>query len=463
MIPDAKRLTDFWVGLGPRFLPFADAASPELPLPRLLRLSLFQVSVGMALVLLIGTLNRVMIVELNVPASLVGVMISLPLIFAPFRAVIGFKSDTHKSVLGWKRVPFIWKGTLILFGGLAIMPFSLLVLSGAGNASQAPAWVGHLGAAVAFLLVGAGLHTIQTVGLALATDLAPPKSQPNVVGLMYVMLLFGMIGSALLFGALLADFTPGRLVQVIQGAAVVTIVLNTVALWKQETRKPSRFLSQEEKSRPVPSFRDAWEGFAREGRAVHRLVAVGLGTLGFSMEDVLLEPYGGQVLHLSVGATTKLTATLAMGGLIGFGLASRVLSRGFDPFKMAIYGAAVGIPAFLAVILAFRSRHADGDHEQSPRRQDGLGAWGLGRGAGVGGRDRGRARRHHSRRRGGIAFNRHAGAWRGICVSLQPRSRAPACHHRGHVSAPASRCTGDGGIDLKSAPSQLREPSNPVL
>jgi BCD family chlorophyll transporter-like MFS transporter len=306
----------------------------------------------MALVLLIGTLNRVMIVELNVPASLVGVMISLPLIFAPFRAVIGFKSDTHKSVLGWKRVPFIWKGTLIQFGGLAIMPFSLLVLSGAGNASQAPAWVGHLGAAVAFLLVGAGLHTIQTVGLALATDLAPPKSQPNVVGLMYVMLLFGMIGSALLFGALLADFTPGRLVQVIQGAAVVTIVLNTVALWKQETRKPSRFLSQEEKSRPVPSFRDAWEGFAREGRAVHRLVAVGLGTLGFSMEDVLLEPYGGQVLHLSVGATTKLTATLAMGGLIGFGLASRVLSRGFDPFKMAIYGAAVGIPAFLAVILA---------------------------------------------------------------------------------------------------------------
>jgi BCD family chlorophyll transporter-like MFS transporter len=58
------------------------------------------------------------------------------------------------------------------------------------------------------------------------------------------------------------------------------------------------------------------------------------------------------VLHLTVGATTKLTATLAIGGLLGFGLASRVLSRGFDPFKMAIYGAAVGVPAFLAVIFA---------------------------------------------------------------------------------------------------------------
>ena len=90
----------------PRFLPFADAATPELPLGRLLRLSLFQVSVGMAVVLLIGTLNRVMIVELGVPAWLVAVMVALPLVFAPFRALVGFRSDTHRSVLGWRRVPY---------------------------------------------------------------------------------------------------------------------------------------------------------------------------------------------------------------------------------------------------------------------------------------------------------------------------------------------------------------------
>jgi BCD family chlorophyll transporter-like MFS transporter len=70
------------------------------------------------------------------------------------------------------------------------------------------------------------------------------------------------------------------------------------------------------------------------------------------MQDVLLEPYGGQVLQLSVASTTRLTATLALGGLLGFGLASRVLSRGADPFRMASYGALVGLPAFLAVILA---------------------------------------------------------------------------------------------------------------
>jgi MFS transporter, BCD family, chlorophyll transporter len=65
----------------------------------------------MAAVLLIGTLNRVMIVELGVPASLVAVMVALPLV-APFRALIGFRSDTYRSVLGWRRVPYIWLGSL---------------------------------------------------------------------------------------------------------------------------------------------------------------------------------------------------------------------------------------------------------------------------------------------------------------------------------------------------------------
>jgi BCD family chlorophyll transporter-like MFS transporter len=345
----SQKVMRTWVGLGPRFLPFADAATPDLPLSRLLRLSLFQVSVGMALVLLVGTLNRVMIVELGVPASLVGVMISLPLIFAPFRALIGFHSDNHRSALGWKRVPFIFRGAMVQFGGLAIMPFALLVLSGGGNASQAPAWVGDVGAGVAFLLVGAGLHTTQTVGLALATDLAPVESQPKVVGLMYVMLLFGMIASALLFGAFLADFTPGRLVQVIQASAVVTLVLNSVALWKQETRRPGATAPARQ---APPTFQESWDRFIHGGQALRRLIAVGFGTMAFSMEDVLLEPYGGQVLHLTVGDTTKLTATLALGGLFGFGLASRVLSRGADPFRMASYGALIGIPAFAAVIVA---------------------------------------------------------------------------------------------------------------
>ena len=173
-----KGVAKAWMRLGTNLLPFADVATPDLPLSKLLRLSLFQVTVGMAVVLLIGTLNRVMIVELGVPVWLVATMIALPLVFAPFRALVGFKSDTHRSHLGWRRVPYLWFGTLMQFGGLAIMPFALILLSG-DSAMHAPAYVGQSAAALAFLLMGAGMHTVQTAGLALATDLSPQKDHPE--------------------------------------------------------------------------------------------------------------------------------------------------------------------------------------------------------------------------------------------------------------------------------------------
>jgi len=286
-----------------------------------------------------------------VSSSLVAIMISLPVVFAPLRALIGFKSDNHQSALGWRRVPYIWKGTLIQFGGLAVMPFALLVLSGGGNAHQWPVWLGHLGAGMAFLLVGAGIHVTQTAGLALATDLTTEAAQPKVVGLMYVSQLLGMVVSALVFGALLEEFSPARLIQVIQGSAVVTIAINILALWQQEsrTRKSAGLTASVKKE---ASFSAAWNRFKTGDRALRRLAGVGLGTMAFGMQDVLLEPYGGQILNLTVAATTKLTATMAIGGLLGFGLASRVLSRGADPFRMASIGAAIGIPAFIAVVFS---------------------------------------------------------------------------------------------------------------
>ena len=339
-----SRRTPFWTRIGTRFLPFADAATPDLPLGRLLRLSLFQVSVGMAAVLLTGTLNRVMIVELGMSASLVALMVSLPLLFAPLRALIGFKSDHHQSILGWKRVPYIWFGTLMQFGGLAILPFALLVMS--GGAPRA-AVIGQAGAALAFLLVGAGMHTTQTAGLALATDLAPEHARPRAVALLYVMLLVGMMVSAIVIGRLLADFSPTRLVQIVQGAAALTMVLNIIALWKQEARNRGGVAQT-----ATPQFRSVWATFVGRSRTKRLLVAVGLGAAAFSMQDVLLEPYGGQILGLSVGATTSLTALWATGMLTGFALAARRLGDGGEPHRLAGFGGVAGIGAFLFVMFA---------------------------------------------------------------------------------------------------------------
>ncbi len=334
-----------WSNIDPSFLPFADAASAELPLPRLLRLSLFQVSAAIAIVLLNGTLNRIMIVELGVPSSLVALMISLPLLFAPARAFIGFRSDNHKSAIGWRRAPYIWIGSLLQFGGLAIMPFALILLSGDSNGA---AWVGVTGAAMAFLLVGAGLHTTQTAGLALATDIAPAESRPRVVAFLYVMLLVGSVIGSLMFGALLSSFSQIRLIQVIQGAAVLTIVLNVIALWKQETRNPT----SEPGNESEPEFRDAWNNFVGLPGAKRTLTAVGLGTAAFAMQDILLEPYGGTVLHLTVGETTALTGILSAGALLGFALAAELLSAGQCAYRIAALGALAGLIAFPSVIFS---------------------------------------------------------------------------------------------------------------
>jgi BCD family chlorophyll transporter-like MFS transporter len=330
--------------IAPRFLPFADAASAEFPLSRVLRLSLFQISVGMAMALTVGTLNRVMIVELGVPAWLVAVMVALPLAVAPLRALTGHRSDTHRSALGWRRVPFIWFGTLLQFGGLSIMPFALLVLSGDNGA---PVLAGQLAAALAFLLVGAGLQTTQTAGLALASDLSDDAQRPRVVALMYVMLLAGMVLSSFVFSLLLADFSPLRLIQVVQGAALMTLALNIVALWKQEPRRPTHA-----DQGPRMTFAAAWSRFIGQRHAPRFLVAVGLGTAAFNMQDVVLEPYGAEVLKMSVANTTALTAMLATGGLTAFAVAARLLMRGLDPLRLAAFGVLAGVMAFACVILS---------------------------------------------------------------------------------------------------------------
>jgi BCD family chlorophyll transporter-like MFS transporter len=334
-----------WQTLGTRALPFADAASESLPLLRLLRLALFQVAAGMAAVLLTGTLNRVMVIELSIPAFFVAALVAVPVLVAPLRALVGHRSDRYRSVLGWRRVPFMWVGALLQFGGLAIMPFSLLLLGGRGE--NAWPYMGEVSAALAFFLVGAGVHVTQTTGVALATELAPEASRPRVVALLYVMLLVGMVGSSVLFGTLLRNFGEVLLIQVVQGAAVASLGLNIAAMWKQE---PRRLLPAADVDEPtlIEGLRVLWA--RHEARRI--VVATGTGAFAFAMQDVLLEPFGAEVLHLSVAATTTLTAMMAGGTLLGLFFAARRLDRGGDPSLLAGLGALGGVCGFVLVSLS---------------------------------------------------------------------------------------------------------------
>ena len=156
-------------------------------------------TVGMASVLL-GTMNRVMIVELSIAASLVAAMIALLQAIAPFRALLGFKSDNYRSALGWKRIPYLWFGSLWQFGGLSIMPCS--GGDDGENAIEVPFIGGVRG-------LGLPLHRVGPAQDAnsrhrIAADRA--RKRP-ACGAPLCDLLIGMVISAIIVGALLRDFS----------------------------------------------------------------------------------------------------------------------------------------------------------------------------------------------------------------------------------------------------------------
>jgi BCD family chlorophyll transporter-like MFS transporter len=165
------------------------------------------------------------------------------------------------------------------------------------------------------------MHMAQTAGLALATDLAPEETRPRVVALLYVMLLVGMISAALVPSGCCSPISAAmRLIQVVQGAAVVTVALNLIAaLWKQEPRRPELTRFDRPSASVFPRPGRSWpQGSAR---CLRLLVAVALGTAAFSMQDILLEPYGGEILQSRRRRRPRLlTALLAGGSLIGFAM-----------------------------------------------------------------------------------------------------------------------------------------------
>ena len=273
-----------------------------LPLRRLLRLSLFQVSVGMATVLLTGTLNRVMIVELGVPAALVALMVALPVLFAPLRALLGFRSDNHRSRDRLEARAL----SLVRHAAAVRRPGDHAVRAAGAERATTPARPGpaRCGAALAFLMAGAG-HAHDADRRACAGHRPARRTRRGRASWRcFMSCCWSAWGSrAIVVGWLLRDFTPLRLIQVVQGAAVVTMVLNLIALWKQEAprRRPTH---ARDAPRPALPRRLGRSSSARP-RAGRLLAVVALGTLAFNMQDVLLEPYGGEILGLSVSARRR--------------------------------------------------------------------------------------------------------------------------------------------------------------
>jgi BCD family chlorophyll transporter-like MFS transporter len=316
------------------------------------RLGLIQFGIGLCLAPISGTLNRVLITDIQIPAAAVGFLIALHYFVSPVRAMIGYRSDKARSNGVW-RTPYVVFGVMLAFGGLASAPFALILLGGHGTISF---WPAMLICSVIFLGYGAGINILETVYLALVSDLTPPKMRGKVIAVLWVMLILGTIVSAIIVSLLLMEYSHTKLIQVMQGSAITFVLLTFFALYGQERLRPDGSLIT-----PAQTIRirlSLWESIRLLGRQkllVGFFVVVFVATLAFSTHDVLIEPYGGQVLQMSVSSTMSLTALWGLMMIAGVGSAAWLLWRKRSPALIISLGCVGGFLGFVIVSVASNS------------------------------------------------------------------------------------------------------------
>ncbi|GAB4155008.1 MAG: BCD family MFS transporter [Roseiflexaceae bacterium] len=315
---------------------------------QVLRLGLFQFGMGLSLAPLVGTLNRVLIDELRIPAGAVGFLIAIHYFVSPVRALIGYESDRKRAAGRW-RTPYIVLGAMLTYGGLATAPFSLIVL----GTSSLPFWLGMVICTLIFTLYGIGVNIVETTYLALVGDITPQRQRGQVLAVLWMLLVLGTVVSSIVVGSILVEYSHMALIRVMQGSAVLFIGLTLISLVGREKMRPDGTLINVNETVQVrmslgESLRTLWNQPLL--RALFGVLFV--ATLAFSTHDVLLEPYGGQVLQMSVSATTQLTALWGVAMIAAIVVAGALLFRGRSPVLPILLGVVVGGLGFLTISLA---------------------------------------------------------------------------------------------------------------
>ena len=311
----------------------------------LLRLSLFQFGLGFSVVVFNGALNRVLIAEEGIPAGVVGWLLSLGLFVAPVRALMGIRSDGEQKSYGYRRLPYVWIGSMMIFASLSSAPFALLLLGKASvTGSNVPFPVAFGVCTLIFMVYALGSHVGQTGYLAMVTDLTPKHERSRAVTFLWMALIIGQILSALIISFWLQDYNGTKLIQVMQTSSLVFVVLAVVAIYKQD--KPVEFEPE------VDDFSSKIWDVLSENKMKLFFAIVFFGTLGLTAQDILLEPYGGQVLSMSVSQTSLLTALWGVGMLIAMAIAWRVVPKLDSPLPVALAGCVIGLIGFALIVFA---------------------------------------------------------------------------------------------------------------
>ena len=272
----------------------------------IVRLGLVQTSLGAIIVLTTSTLNRVMVVELALPAMLPGILVALHHFVQMTRPHVGYGSD-----VGGRRTPWIVGGMIVLAAGgvLASMATALMGQSlGAGVAL----------AVLGFLMIGFGVGAAGTSLLVLLAKKVAPERRPAAATLVWIMMIAGFAVTAGTAGSFLDPYSPERLVAVTATVAVAAVLITLLAIrGVEDSAEIAETLAPEHGKPAMPDFRVALREIWEEPQARQFTVFVFVSMLAYSAQDLILEPFAGTVFGMTPGESTRLAGVQHGGVLLG--------------------------------------------------------------------------------------------------------------------------------------------------
>ncbi len=284
---------------------------------QIVRLGLVQASLGAIVVLMTSTLNRVMVVELALPAILPGALVALHYLVQVSRPRMGHGSDQ-----GERRTPWI-------IGGMAMLA------AGATSATLATIWMadspvlGMLMAFAGFVMIGLGVGAAGTSLLVLLAMRVADERRAAAATTVWLMMIVGFAVTAGTAGKLLDPYTPTRLLGVTLTVCAMALVITLIALFRLENDPGDEleFGANASTTNEVVPFRVALADVWRESAARQFTVFIFISMLAYSAQDLILEPFAGSVFGFTPGESTSLSGVQHGGVLVGMLLVALVGSR----------------------------------------------------------------------------------------------------------------------------------------
>ena len=279
--------------------------------PQIARLGLVQASLGSIVVLTTSLLNRVIVIELALPAILPGALVAIHYFIQLIRPRMGFGSDQTRRASPWIR-----GGILVLASGGVLAAASTILLSNS-------VVLGIALATIAFLMIGIGVSSSGTALLVLLAKRVEPKKKAAAATCVWLMMIFGFAFTASVSGKFLTPFSFERLLMVSSTVSVIAVVVTFLAIWGMESpvAKPGQLTpnadTADSESPSKASFREAFAEVWKESRVRSFTWFVFVSMLAYSSQDLILEPFAAVAFGFTPAQTTTLSGLQNGGVLVG--------------------------------------------------------------------------------------------------------------------------------------------------